>query len=124
LWELNNPRQPRNTGTLTANGSHGLLTVFYSHSGQLLAAAGRDNILRFWLPHPDNAVRAICATAGYPITPKNGPSSSPRFPTPHLFRSATAANLVNGWPDWCWERRNGHGGGDDAHLVWSRTRQE
>lgn len=80
LWDLNNPRQPKNTGTLTANGSHGLLTVFYSHSGQLLAAAGRDNILRFWLTDPDNAVRAICATAGYPITAEEWTQFIPEIP--------------------------------------------
>jgi WD40 repeat protein len=80
LWDLTDPGHPRNTGTLTANGGHGLLTVFHSHSGQVLAAAGRDNILRFWLTDPDRAVRAICATAGYPITAEEWTQFIPEIP--------------------------------------------
>ena len=88
VWNLDSPRHPVPAATLTGP-TGAIYSTAFSPGGRILAAGSADGTIRLWDTHPGPAARAVCATAGQPLTraewaryapgrPYNPPCSHPQ----------------------------------------------
>ena len=88
VWNLDSPRHPVPAATLTGP-TGAIYSIAFSPDGRTLGAGSADGTIRLWDTHPGPAARAVCATAGQPLTraewaryapgrPYNPPCSHPQ----------------------------------------------
>ena len=67
LWNVRRPGRPGRLATLTGPGSQ-VYSVAFGPGGRTLAAGSADGTVRLWDTGVRAAARAVCATAGQPLT--------------------------------------------------------
>jgi WD40 repeat protein len=67
LWDLAGSGRPAMLATLTGPAGH-VYSVAFSPGGRALAAGSADGTVRIWDTQPSAAGKAVCATAGQPLT--------------------------------------------------------
>jgi WD40 repeat protein len=75
LWNVAQPARPRLSATLT--GPAQVFAVAFGARGRSLAAGSEDGTVTLWDTDVRAAARAVCATAGQPLTRREWAASIP-----------------------------------------------
>jgi WD40 repeat protein len=67
LWNLARPARPALIATLTGPSGH-VYSVAFGAGGHTVAAADSSGLVWLWDTRASAAARAVCATAGQPLT--------------------------------------------------------